>query len=402
MPTVNLCLHSRAKKTEISLYNETPPFSLEILLLKLVKFALPLLLLSIKVQAADVNAGLSLYQLNCSNSSCHGPDPSKNVNGVRKAIGNPGAISSNIASDTGGMGTLRGLFNATDLDNIAAYIANPTSAVASPISLSSTSTNFGNVPIGSLSAGITITLNNIGKTALSNVKLALGTADFVLFSGCPTSLAVGKNCFFNLHAAPRTLAALTDKLTVTYTGQTVPASVALSVQALSANNATVANQVIEYYNPDVDHFFITAGTDEQKVVDSGAAGRWLRTGFNFKSGGDVSVCRFYGNTNFDPATGKIYGPNSHFYTGNTAECNELKAGYLPNALSWKFESLDFLTRLPVGGSCPNGTIPVYRAYNNGFNQKIASNHRLTTDKAAYDKMLLVGWVAEGISLCGVL
>jgi len=63
-------------------------------------------------------------------------------------------------------------------------------------------------------------------------------------------------------------------------------------------------------NPDLDNYFITADPAEQAFVDTGAVGRWLRTGLKFKSGGATQVCRFYGNTNTNPTTGLIYGPTA--------------------------------------------------------------------------------------------
>src|SRR5438067_1686171 len=49
--------------------------------------------------------------------------------------------------------------------------------------------------------------------------------------------------------------------------------------------------VVEFYDPDLDHYFITADAGEQAFVDTGAVGRWLRTGDAWRSGGDTQVCR---------------------------------------------------------------------------------------------------------------
>jgi hypothetical protein len=72
--------------------------------------------------------------------------------------------------------------------------------------------------------------------------------------------------------------------------------------------------VVEFYAPGLDHYFLTADAGEQAFVDSGAVGRWLRTGSAFRSGGAQQVCRFFGNAAIDPGSGKAFGPNSHFYT----------------------------------------------------------------------------------------
>ena len=163
--------------------------------------------------------------------------------------------------------------------------------------------------------------------------------------------------------------------------------------------------VVEFYNSILAHYFVTAALAEAVAIEMGSAGPgWERTGFSFKSGGTTPVCRFYGNANLNVATGKIYGPNSHFYTADPRECSELKALYTPTDKSWKFEGNDFATTTPLFAAngfttCPAGTIPVYRAYNNGFAQGIDSNHRLTPSLVAYTEMLFAGWIGEGIAMC---
>lgn len=75
----------------------------------------------------------------------------------------------------------------------------------------------------------------------------------------------------------------------------------------------------EFYNARLDNYFITANPLEAAAIDNGSAGPgWTRTGaaFDFNSGGDSYVCRFYGS--ISP------GPNSHSYTLSSAECNGLK------------------------------------------------------------------------------
>ena len=148
--------------------------------------------------------------------------------------------------------------------------------------------------------------------------------------------------------------------------------------------------VVEFYHSGLDNYFITADPIEQAFVDSGAVGAWGRTGFTFKAGGSSPVCRFYGNA---------YGPNSHFYTADENECAGLIAIYNPIAKSWKLESYDFATTPPVNGNCPSGLVPVYRAYNNGFAKGIDSNHRITSNLAAYQQTVARGWAGEGVVMC---
>jgi N-acetylneuraminic acid mutarotase len=152
--------------------------------------------------------------------------------------------------------------------------------------------------------------------------------------------------------------------------------------------------VVEYYNAGLDNFFITADPVEQTAIAGGSAGPgWSVTG-EFKPGGASQVCRFYGSI--------LPGPNSHFYTIDPEECQaliELQAVTPATEKRWNFESLDFESTIPVAGQCLAGTVPVYRAYNEGFARGVDSNHRITTSPAAYQAQIAKGWRAEGVVMC---
>ena len=158
--------------------------------------------------------------------------------------------------------------------------------------------------------------------------------------------------------------------------------------------------VTEFFNTILAQFFLTADPTEAASIDHGGSGPgWVRTGMSFKPGGPTSVCRFYGNARANPATGGIFGPNSHFYTADAAECAGLKGAQNPNAKSWFFESNDFNTTPAVNGTCASGLVPIYRAYNNGFAKGIDSNHRITSKLTDYQKQINEGWAGEGVVMC---
>jgi serine protease len=155
--------------------------------------------------------------------------------------------------------------------------------------------------------------------------------------------------------------------------------------------------VVEFFNTELVHYFITADPNEAAAIDSGAAGPgWTRTGATWKSGGPNRVCRFYGSLDINPATGTRRGPNSHFYTIEAAECDAVKLDP-----GWRFESYDFSGWPSSAQTCPQGTTPVYRAYNNRFAQN-DSNHRYATDGAIYNATVAQGWSGEGIVFCAPL
>ena len=153
---------------------------------------------------------------------------------------------------------------------------------------------------------------------------------------------------------------------------------------------------LEFYNTELDHYFVAAGQDEITNILAGNAGRsWELTGEAFKvypampsdtMVAAAPVCRFYG-----AAAG---GPNSHFFTVDSPECETVK-----RSKGWFYEGIGFYMR-PVSsdGSCPDGWLSVTRAYNNGFARN-DSNHRFSTSESTMAQMTREGWAVEGTAMC---
>lgn len=159
---------------------------------------------------------------------------------------------------------------------------------------------------------------------------------------------------------------------------------------LSSGSGNLPVTTTEYYNTTLRHYFVTASSDEANGIDNGAAGPgWVRTGFSFNVAeavaGTVPVCRFYGTPGV--------GPNSHFYTADAGECALVKTDP-----GWSYEGIAFHIQPLQAGSCPAGTQPIYRVYNNRaqFND---SNHRFITNSATYLQMGERGWDMEGAVMC---
>ena len=164
------------------------------------------------------------------------------------------------------------------------------------------------------------------------------------------------------------------------------------------------SNVIEYYQPQLGHYFISAGGDEIGLLDAGGQGGWKRTGQSFHAWaraqdappGAQPVCRFY-----------AAGPNSHFYTGDADECAQLKsleqaqraeaAAAGTRFFGWGYEGIAFWALMPVDGQCPAGTDPVWRAYNNRAAEN-DSNHRFTVDPLQRVAMA-IHWIDEGVAFC---
>jgi len=151
--------------------------------------------------------------------------------------------------------------------------------------------------------------------------------------------------------------------------------------------------VTEFYNTDLNHYFMTPYLAEANGILAGAAGPgWMRTEIDFNAWQDgaatgVPMCRFYGTPG--------RGPNSHFFTAEAAEC----AAVMRDP-GWTFEGLTMRVVPAVGGVCALDSIPVFRVYNNryAFND---SNHRYTTSRMTREQMKSRDWVDEGTVFCVV-
>ena len=148
---------------------------------------------------------------------------------------------------------------------------------------------------------------------------------------------------------------------------------------------------VEFYNPALRHYFVTAYPEEVAALDAGTNVKgWQRTGGQFAvltdpAPGLQAVCRFFGTPGV--------GPNSHFYTADAAECAKVKT--LP---AWTFESIAFYIPVSSSGQCAANQWPVYRSY---YSDQISdANHRFTVDLTAHARMpLRRGDVLEGIVMC---
>ena len=164
--------------------------------------------------------------------------------------------------------------------------------------------------------------------------------------------------------------------------------------------------ITEYYAPTLDHYFMSAWPDERATLDASPQMGFLRTSQSFKAWlrqadaapGAGPVCRFYAS-----------GPNSHFYTGDAAECQYLKSleqSQRADATArgkpftgWQFEAIAFYALAPQAGKCPGDTQPVYRVYNMRSVQNDA-NHRFMVDPQ--QRAAMVGWADEGVAFCSPL
>lgn len=160
--------------------------------------------------------------------------------------------------------------------------------------------------------------------------------------------------------------------------------------AITGTDSPPQALAVEFYNPSLNHYFVTAEPAEAAMLDAGkVVPGWQRTHDEFKvypagASAGLPACRFFGTPPL--------GPNSHFFTIDPAECAKVKANPL-----WTFEGVAFAADPPLAADCPAERIPVLRLYNNGMGGQ--ANHRYTTSRSDARALVGSGWLVEGPVFC---
>jgi Repeat of unknown function (DUF5648) len=182
------------------------------------------------------------------------------------------------------------------------------------------------------------------------------------------------------------------------------------------------HHLVELHNTGLDHYFyVDKNSYEYQAIKDGYAGsNWTETGkiigtvTRFDSERQTPLYRFYGSV--------FPGPNSHFFTTNQAEYEDLvqlQARTPATQKRWNHEPLEFGDTVRFakyvasadGPSSPTKGCDVFnfttefvrilRLYNDGFARGKDSNHRfvLESDVETIATMTANGWKNEGIAFC---
>ncbi len=244
--------------------------------------------------------------------------------------------------------------------------------------------DFGASTVGADSPVQSVRLANSGNAPLSIQASTVDRAEFAHVAGCTPGTVVmpGEACTMQIRVRPAAEGGVDARLALlTNDGTYAFALAAYGVTPASAPTV----EVVEYYNAALDHYFITWIAAEKANLDAGLTPTpWTRTGRSFRAfaaplAGTSQVCRYY----IPPVLG-----NSHFFGRSASECAAAQRAQPGLVL----EDPDYMhVVLPTAGTCPAGTQPVYRLFNN----RADANHRYTVDRALRDAMVADGWIAEG-------
>ena len=179
---------------------------------------------------------------------------------------------------------------------------------------------------------------------------------------------------------------------------TVTPNLATNFAGATAMVPALPVTVVEFYNPALDHYFISPLAPDIEALDTQLIAGWQRTGLSFK----VFPSQAAGGPGVNPVCRFLIPPehgDSHFFSASPDECAAVlgKIGVDPNYSGFIEETPSaFFVALPVtsgptAGACPPGTVPVYRAFDN----RPDANHRYTTSRDVRDQMVARGYIAEG-------
>ena len=221
-----------------------------------------------------------------------------------------------------------------------------------------------------------------------NPNLTVGQA-LTILQGSAADFKAGSSCSFGGFCGSGMLDAGTA------VASTIPASTNLPQGAVA---------VVEYYDSTLDHYLVTTDSAEIAHLDALGGSRWQRTGHVFYAWADPSlappdasprnVCRFY--------AGAQHGIDSFYFTADAAECNRVITS---SASVWTLQTqAAFWVEVPDStGACREGTLPVYRFFNN----RRDANYRYTIDLSVRRAMTNRVWVpsgagSNGVALCSLI
>jgi len=249
------------------------------------------------------------------------------------------------------------------------------------------SVDFGSVTAGTTSAPQTVTMTNGGNAPLAIGTIGADDSQFARASGCDpgSALAPGASCTMSLTVRPNSIGGRSTTLVIGTTEGPYRVPLLADGTAPPPPPPVPTVTMVEYYNATLDHYFGTFAAGEQAILDAGnTPSRWTRTGQGYRvypaaQAQASPLCRYY----IPPALG-----DSHFFGRDARECGATAA----RNPSFFLEDAAFgYVMLPLAGACPTGTTPVYRVFSN----RADANHRYTTDRATRDRMVALGWLAEG-------
>jgi hypothetical protein len=156
--------------------------------------------------------------LACASSSCHKANPALGTNKILNGANNPTKIATAINTGIPEMAIFKGKFTASDLDDLATWIAAAPTCPAggtAVVGASPASFAFAAQTVGTTGAATTVTVSNTGTAAATGVAVANSNAtEFPSTNTCSATLANGASCTISVSFAPSAAGSRSATLTI--------------------------------------------------------------------------------------------------------------------------------------------------------------------------------------------
>lgn len=162
--------------------------------------------------------------------------------------------------------------------------------------------------------------------------------------------------------------------------------------------------LVEFYNAEFDYYFFTGRSADQQLLDTFAS--WRRTGSQIKLYANPSTELAPLERFFFARAARNGARGTHFYTLINNERTLLTSLNPTNEFVDRKPVLEGIEGYTVpklaNGSCPERTVPVYRAFRGEPRHVDDANHRFSVSLAQHQDMVSrLGWTDEGVAFCAL-
>lgn len=312
--------------------------------------------------------------------------------------GSPLAVTlsaSNSAIFTGWSGTASGTattLNTTVGASIPEYVAS-FNTIAQPLTLTSISTKV----LGDDSTATVINVQGTGFTTLSRVVIAGSGLVPTYVDGNTLRVTVSRNQFSQAG------------LQTVYVTQQLTSSCAVSSNALGIEILPVGTNagvtLVEYYISSLDYYFLT-GRDTDKATLDALPAVFSRTGQQIRMYAAPNVDTLPLERHYFDKVARNSTRGTHFFTALPSDQILLTS---LNPTNQQLVAKPYLEGVEgyaipktAAGTCPVGTLPIYRAFKGEPRYVDDGNHRFSTTLAQHQDMVnRLGWTDEGVVFCGL-
>ena len=297
---------------------------------------------------------------------------------------------------TGWSGTATGTAKAlttTVGELIPEFVANFNS-IAEPLTLNSISPRV----FGAESAATTVILRGTGFTASSRLVLDGVVMTPTYIDSKTLSVSVSRSQFPD---TGRVSAYVTNSLS----GFCAVNSNSLGADVLPAG-VTAGVSLVEYYIASLDYYFLTGRAADKTALDA-LPTVFARTGKQIKIYATPNVDTLPLERHYFDKVARGGSRGSHFFTvqpGDQVLLTGLNPTNIVNLAAKPYlEGVEgYAVPTAAGGTCPTGSIPVYRSFKGAPRYMDDGNHRFSTSLAQHQMMVTqLGWTDDGVVFCGL-